>query len=302
MRKLTRKITLSLVAVMFALIALGTTTYAWFTLGTSASVSAIEGEVKSAEGIEISFDGNSWYNSLSFTGATLKNGDATVNPGDVKLTDVAMKKDSIAFDKYSGTAMTEATANTDYLVFDLHIKATSEDTNKKVYITNVKLTSTAIEWTSDVEFTGADGATSVTQGKEYYVFASNAARLTFAQGSTVNGTYENITAETGAPSESITNYDGKSASAKGNAKNYAVAKGFSGNTTIFGAFDNYKNDGTNDANAETAVETELFTVSSTKEENKKIVKVYLWLNGYDGDCINAIMGGTVTVNFDVVLK
>ncbi len=298
MRKLTRKITLSLVAVMFALIALGTTTYAWFTLGTSASVSAIEGEVKSAEGIEISFDGNNWYNNLNFKGATLKNGNETVSLDNLKLTDVAMKND-ITFDKYSGTTMTQAVANTDYLVFDIYIKATSTDTNKKVYIENVKLTSDAIEWNSDVAFAGADGATSVVQGTKYNVFASNAARLTFVQGTEAKGTYENITAQA---SDSGNNYDGKSASQNGNAYNYADKKGFSGKDTIFNAYDNYQNDGTVDANASTAVNTELFSVSATGAENTKAVKVYLWLNGYDGDCINAIMGGTITVNFDVVLK
>ncbi len=299
MKKLTRKITLSLVAVMFALIALGTTTYAWFTLGTSASVSAIEGKVKSAEGIEVSFDGDNWYSSLNFSGASLKNGNTTVESNKVKLTDVAMKKDTITFDKFDGEKLSDATANTDYLVFDLHIKATSEDTNKKVYITNVELSSTAIQWTSDISFTGVDGATTVTQGETYNIYASNAARLTFVQDSTIKGTYENVTAQAG---ESGTNYDGKSASNNGNAKAYAEAKGFSGTSTIFNAYESYKDETTKNANAEAAVETELFAVSSTKTENTKIVKVYLWLNGYDGDCINAIMGGQITVNFDVVLK
>lgn len=54
MRKLTQKLVLSVVTMALVVIALGTSTFAWFTLTNSASVSNFQAQVTSGEGIEVS--------------------------------------------------------------------------------------------------------------------------------------------------------------------------------------------------------------------------------------------------------
>ena len=53
MRKLTQKLVLSVVTMALVVIALGTSTFAWFTLTNKASIGAFTGQVTAGEGIEI---------------------------------------------------------------------------------------------------------------------------------------------------------------------------------------------------------------------------------------------------------
>ena len=55
MKKLTRKLFISVLVAVFAFVALGTSTYAWITMSTTAEVTAFEAEVSAGEaGIELS--------------------------------------------------------------------------------------------------------------------------------------------------------------------------------------------------------------------------------------------------------
>ena len=53
MSKMTRKLFLSVIAVVLTVFALGSTTFAWFTLTSTASVEAFEAEIVSDSGIEL---------------------------------------------------------------------------------------------------------------------------------------------------------------------------------------------------------------------------------------------------------
>ena len=54
MRKnLTKKLFLSVLTLAFAVISLGASTYAWFTMSKNAQINAFEAEVQAGEGIEI---------------------------------------------------------------------------------------------------------------------------------------------------------------------------------------------------------------------------------------------------------
>ncbi|MFA7377032.1 MAG: hypothetical protein WCZ13_05950, partial [Acholeplasmataceae bacterium] len=59
-----KKILLSVIAVVVTVAALGTSTFAWFTLSNRASVGTFEAEVTAGEGIEISLDGVNWYTDI----------------------------------------------------------------------------------------------------------------------------------------------------------------------------------------------------------------------------------------------
>lgn len=306
MKKLTRKITLSLVAILFAVIALGTTTYAWFTLGTTASVGTVEGEVTSGEGIEISLDGKTWVNKLTeeMLSQYIKN-----HATSLSLTDVT--KNGKDFKKNNGvTGGDKATENTDYLVLPIKVRAigkaaASEDGTKagyKLYVSSVnikddKTNETAISWNADVDIE-IGGKSVLTAGNPFKLYASDAARVTFE--------YNDTTKATIYTTHTDTEYKDEDAKTKedGLAKAYAIKKGY---TTL-----------------PTFVEDELSTTdtpslilaSNVNDNDGKVllvdslpkateiitVNVYIWLNGYDAHCINAILGHKIYVDFSFVAK
>lgn len=313
MKKLTRKITLSLVAILFAVIALGTTTYAWFTLGTSATVSSIDGTVKAAEGIEVSLDYNTdnskknWSNSLKFskekaylgsqkigTATTLTNlALVTKEDGTLSFYDTEAKFSTVDPKEVTGTAI-EPNKSGSYLAFDLYVKVSGQNLSKNLVVNGVEITSGVKNWVSDVTTEG----NALVTGTSYAVYASNAARVSFAKvdnnAVSYKGTFELANAQSGG----ATAFPGDSASQDGLAKKYADAKGYTGAKDMFDNFTVFNNDATKTGN-------DLLIDTITTGEHKETYlqyRVYIWLNGFDGDCINAILGESLTVNFKLELK
>ena len=64
MRKLTTKLLFAIISAAFALVALGTTTFAWFTLSDTATVSTFDAQITAGEGIEISLDDINYYTTI----------------------------------------------------------------------------------------------------------------------------------------------------------------------------------------------------------------------------------------------
>lgn len=290
MKKLTRKITLSLVAILFAVIALGTTTYAWFTLGTSATVSSIDGTVKAAEGIEVSLDGNNWLTNLSWSKANAQYKGTSIKDSTITLSDIALKKGTTEFYGVDGN---KVNVNSSYLAFDLHIKVSGETAGKKITVSNVEIDSDAKDYTADVQ------TTKLQIGTTYNVFACNAARLSFATVKDANETYVG-TFERGVAkaAESGNNFDGGTAEKDGHAKEFVNAKGFTGANEMFTSFDTYNNEATKTITGGVNNAIDLITTDLAATQ---VVRVFVWLNGFDGDCINAILGGSVSVSFQLNL-
>ena len=63
MNKLSRKLLVSLLLLIFSVFALGTATFAWFSLSDTATVSQFDANISSSEGIEVSL-GDSNQNSI----------------------------------------------------------------------------------------------------------------------------------------------------------------------------------------------------------------------------------------------
>lgn len=294
MKKLTRKITLSLVAILFAVIALGTTTYAWFTLGSSASISSIDANVKTVEGLEISNDGKNWYNELKFDKNTFKYNDANVG-ANVALSDLALvsaKNETVTFKNSKNTPVT---ANGDYLVFDLHVRGVNIEGNKKVTVSNVQITSEVTQWIADATIEGTEikngNGDAMTATHPYNFFASNAARLSFAKDNLLINTFERKTAQHSDPIKLDNDYDGGTASTEENA----VAQ-------LYAAKKNFKLTPIENVNNNTVKTNDTIDLIANITSEPVIVQVYVWLNGFDGDCINAILGKSVSVSFQLNLE
>lgn len=294
MKKLTRKITLSLVAILFAVIALGTTTYAWFTLGSSASISSIDAKVKTVAGLEISNDGKNWYNELTFDKNTFKFGENNVGEN-VALSDLALVSENDGTFSFKNSKNGDAQANTDYLVFDLYVRGVNIEGKKKVTVSNVQITSGGTQWIADATIEGTeiksgDGG-AMTATHSYNFFASNAARLSFAKENKLINTFERATAQVSDPATQTNDYDGGTAS----TANDAVAQ-------LYAAKKNFKLTTIENVNNNTVKTDQSIDLINEITNDTVKVQVYVWLNGYDGDCINAILGNSVSVSFELNLE
>ena len=67
---------------------------------------------------------------------------------------------------------------------------------------------------------------------------------------------------------------------------------------MFTSFDTYNNEATKTITGGVNNAIDLITTDLAATQ---VVRVFVWLNGFDGDCINAILGGSVSVSFQLNL-
>ena len=85
MRKLSKKMMISLMTFALVFIALGASTYAWFTLAQSAQLSDLKVEVSGGTGLEIALEENGVYKS------TWSADELEEHIGDLELSDLTSK-------------------------------------------------------------------------------------------------------------------------------------------------------------------------------------------------------------------
>jgi hypothetical protein len=154
MRKLTTKLLFAIISAAFALVALGTTTFAWFTISNTASVSQFSAQVTAGQGLEISLDDTYFYTTIPASviqakidslNVTLKD---VTSPDGVKmyyLDDYLDDDDEI---EYGGTS-------NPYIEFDLYVRSPVAST--KVNLSSVSFSSNTdhATWTPDTIFVNA---------------------------------------------------------------------------------------------------------------------------------------------------
>lgn len=94
MNNLSRKLLTSVLTLAFAFITLGATTFAWFTLQSSAAIDSFEANMVAGVGIEISLDGTSWKNYVD-------NAELQKFIGDDITFDLLTTSDGINFKKFN---------------------------------------------------------------------------------------------------------------------------------------------------------------------------------------------------------
>lgn len=283
MRKLRNKLLLSILTVALTFIALGTTTFAWFTLGGTATANAFEAEIKTPDGIEVSLDQQVWGNALELVAE-----DESLVFADIT------SADGISFVDKANAAAAEGS----YFNVTIYVRSTNKDVTISLESLIVDASNFAEEanWKSDATFaTGTtNGTDSFTAGEEYIFNAINAVRLSFVKGDAAQVLEIKGTDDHGSATNSEDGLTYKYAEAKESEANITTtvtpktadatvnASGeITGTVTLLNA-NNFE-----------APETEDGYYYSDFEVN-------VWLEGWDPDCINAILNGTVKLGF--VLK
>lgn len=197
MEKTTKRIILSIVTLVLVVVALGTTTFAWFTLSNVATVSNIEGSITGGDGLEIAYGlvmpegtdnyigehrthigSDEWTELLE----QINNGSdfvfSAVSPTSSTSLESFSKLKEDGYEMVDGSNVTKlvqeaAIVNQDYLEFQVHFRSSSAGI---VYWTGFEITGTTVNFTTNVKFTDAK-ENEILDGATIQVNPANAARI-----------------------------------------------------------------------------------------------------------------------------
>ncbi len=195
MSKITRKLVLSILTVVLTVAALGTTTFAWFTLTNTATVQSFDAEIVADTGIEIALDNTG--NPLLYDWKT------TITTQDVyDYMTAVYGEDSFRFNNVTTTNGTsfadlEGTVTTaGYLELPIHFR--SPDATE-IFMDAFTLTSTPFSWTSSNETFVNEHGDTISAGDSFNVNAADAFRMSVTgtiSSASVTTAYENPTSGT----------------------------------------------------------------------------------------------------------
>jgi hypothetical protein len=277
-----KKLLLSVIAVIVTVAALGTSTFAWFTLSNRASVGQFNAQVSSGEGIEVSLNQTNWYTDIPTT--VIEDFISTTDFN--KFTDVTTL-DGSTFTKYTSGTVTEE----DYIQFTLYFRSESAT---DIYWTGASLSGTTINWTADADFLNTAG-TNVAAGTEDIVIdPSNALRVSIQAGTEFH-VYEkgevNGNTILGTKPSSI-----NGAISYYNAKNADNEITLPSTDVAIASFQEFVNVGANEVDSNRELIT--LTQSGVTGFYTGSVIVRVWIEGWDQDTFNAVLNGQVFVGLN----
>lgn len=328
-----KKLFISIATLAVAIIAMSTSTFAWFTMSGTANVEEFEVNVKGGTGILISSDGKEYKETLNLKNLSsliAADGETALDASSLKLNPVTSLTGGVAGTSFVDLKGAAATGKTDYLEFSLWVQ-TSAAAALPVYLENTtSLAATASSFSPLATF-DHDGRP-YTAGESMDVYASNALRMSFEDmtvaktsilsdkqishdiesdfgGVAVAATEDQFYVIDAADSQFVApaGVTASSATQKAaDAARAAFAKQFA-SVAYYNAVMN-KSIGyttTKDSGyyvAPTADYTYLgssepiMTLNDGGANNIHRVVVRIWAEGFDGDCFDAIQNSTVQVN------
>ncbi|MGM9972172.1 MAG: hypothetical protein ACI35W_07165 [Anaeroplasmataceae bacterium] len=326
MKKISRKLLMSILSMAFAVVALGTTTYAWFTMNATATADLKVNVQGGTNGVLLSTDGKTFSSDVTIltdsSNQALTGLELQPLTYDYATTPVATPT---AFKKFSNNAIVEAGtgASSMYLQFDLYVCTSGP--SQSVYFSS---TGNTVE--SDYadksyvilnDFSYDDG--SFIGGTAVKVDAVNALRsiVEVYEGSEERDTMQKLCKGGQKPenavewgtSERVLNifgFDNGVTLKAGNGSNTAddLAYNFGqtlGETNAANAYLSAVSDGAlngvsypTEPTLTTGFGTEANAIYTSANTSNLVYRVRFtfWLEGFDADCFDAIMGQTLTIN------
>lgn len=188
MSKSVKKLFISILSLIFAVLLFGTVTYAWFSIATSNIVHDLTLGISSDNDFQISLDGINYYDELT-------NEDIMDLVGNkLELNDVT-SQDGLYFSKGGPNQFEQAEKNVDYLSITLFFRTTAfeknvylvDDVSREAYLNNdidgTYIISKGINWQADSTFiNGEDPVNDIIKAGDRYVFyAAEAVRIGFVE-------------------------------------------------------------------------------------------------------------------------
>ena len=288
-----------------SVVALTSVSYAWFTMGDTSRVDEIEVNVQAAGGMQISANAVDWKSVLptdELKDESLTNNEFNVSADGMKPTssvgEYVNGKQNMFLGNIGEDGELDVTASAagHYIAFDLYIKVDADETlvlDADSFVRGLSNVDTELAVrVSFADFGGVDGTPAAAQelGKDFNgkarVWEPNA--NTHAEEVYVNGTISE------AQKTQVLEYDG----VKGiqNTNEPVYDKLVEPSSKYIDLFTTNYTDENGKIGAGQVVE--LFDLS--KGINK--IRVYIWLEGQDVDCVNSISGAGFGVGLSFKLK
>ena len=296
MNRLARKLVLSVLSVVLTVVALGTTTFAWFTLTNTSVVQPFEAEIVADTGIEIAIGMPGIVDPLLLNWKSVITTQDVYNfidaayPGGFQFTHVS-SENGRTFTDLEGATVTDG-----YLEIPLHFRS---DNETEINWTQVMVSSPTASWITGVSFTDSLGNLRVAGGS-FPVNAADAVRVSVSgniAGSTATTAYENPASEParntvlgGHTNEASIFYNG--------------GIGANGSTNYYYQVNNALPTGAEDV---TTVATETSITSTkvldmvtnplmTEATYYGVITVRIWLEGWDAEAYNSLLGRVITTS------
>ena len=289
-KSLTRKLTIAVIALVFAVVSLSTSTYAWFTISNTAQIENFEAQVILGDGIEIAVTN------------TQDVGEADWFIGSVKGDYIKNVFEQNGFEKFAALTTSDTTSflNVDddedengsgFIEFYVHIRAAKEG---KVMLSSIEFETEEVEWVPGVGYLLGDNATEVSATDKVTYKVADAARVSLK-----------VIADQSTPyiyqnNQANNEFDGDS----GYSGNYLGQQCVNGALAVYNA----KNEENQIEVPETTYEAneikdlegtaqELSTIAAYDNTNDTIVtiQVKVWIEGFDSECVNALFAQTLGV-------
>ncbi|MBR6517307.1 MAG: hypothetical protein IKT40_10775 [Bacilli bacterium] len=304
MRKnLTKKLFLSVLTLAFAVVSLGASTYAWFTLSKDASVETFEGKVTAGtSGLEIQVTGfdasgnivaasESAWSSTSITAEQIN----SVIGTQVKLNAVQYNSNYTFYNQekaIDNTKGAEAKINQEFIAFNIHFRLSDSEASAsavKLYLEDLNFGYANAQggWYASKTFDDAATEGQISQGAvtDPYV-VTDCARVALKNNSnpSLNKIYEATAAEGG--------------------KHYTSNKYEEGAVDYYNKVHELTTPIKAPADYGTSVKqfTSLTEIGELSGTTPITVTVYVWVDGWDAECINNIFSQTLKVDLKFTIQ
>jgi hypothetical protein len=298
MNKLMRKLSISILAVVFAVVAMGATTFAWFTITNTAKINQFEVEVTAGSGFEIAVTNvggapSAWKSTI--TKAEVEAAIGNVVLKDLTSTDGAtfypiseIGVDVNGTDDYKlGDAVTNG-----YVEFEVHFRSKAQGT-VALNMTETDITSTGKTKVADVAFAEAyTGNESFLATDNVTAYAMNAVRMAIIETDTL---ILEKKAATGNVDGTLDNTRGFGKDHTKGALAYYIAKN---QIDITGIDLSGLAEPITQEFGDTACTTKIADIATgpSNEWYTGKITVRIWLEGWDAECLNVIFNDHLKVN------
>ena len=306
MRKnLTKKLFLSVLTLAFAVISLGASTYAWFVLSEDANVEAFSGTVQSGtSGLEIGVNLVGEDGPVQWRATSL---DLTADLASI-FTD--FKFDAVQnanplgageFQDINETAVAANGSTGKYLAFELYFRLADTNTStgaESVYLTDYSMQTTGAEnWFVNKTYKDANGDDVAVAAENVKYYVSDAARIAIVGADADHSLY--LETHTYAGTDDKFQSEGKQSNG---ALSYYNAINSDATKSLPDSYENPTYGVTTKYDGKTSICELVAAVSEGDPNYEGSVVVYIWIDGWDGECINAIFGQTLTIDFKFSLN
>jgi len=290
MPKITNKIFISILLIVFSAIILGTTTYAWFTLNNTNKVESFSATVTAGEGLDMSLDGINWFTNLS----TEHINGYLFNGYDIESTHYPPQYPSF---KYQANTSVDGktikgyddSAASGYIQFNLKIR-TKNSEKLVIYWKEATLFSTGKLWSCDVSsFVNAKGETITSDSGAIRYYAADSTRISVIKAGSSDSPiiYE---LPTSASNTELGSLDAADLTNAYGAVNYYHVK--TGDYPLR----------VEEVSVPAAVTTQdapggasLLSLTQEGQYYVGTVTIRIWVEGWDPDCLNFVLGDALTV-------